>query len=197
MKTDTKKELSDALIELLKTKPLSKITVSNITDECGTSRMTFYYHFNNVNQLVAWTCEQAIGEAMVDLSSYETWQEGLRKLFQVMLDKKELFYNIYHSASHQDIESFLYYHGSRLLMNIMATHCKDIHVSEENKEFIVNFYKYGCTGVITNWIDTGMSDDPEVLIDKLSTVMEGEFARALQAFEAQDTADTASGMHKK
>lgn len=41
----TERALSDALKRLLQTKPLNKITVTQITDECGVSRMTFYYHF--------------------------------------------------------------------------------------------------------------------------------------------------------
>jgi AcrR family transcriptional regulator len=40
----TKRALSASLKKLLGSKPLSKITVSDITADCGVNRQTFYYH---------------------------------------------------------------------------------------------------------------------------------------------------------
>ena len=39
----TKRALEASLKELLRHKPLDKITVSDLTDHCGVNRMTFYY----------------------------------------------------------------------------------------------------------------------------------------------------------
>ena len=41
----TKRALEESLKRLLLEKPLSKITIADITNDCGISRMTFYYHF--------------------------------------------------------------------------------------------------------------------------------------------------------
>ena len=43
----TKRALEASLKELLRHKPLDKITVSDLTDHCGVNRMTFYYHFKD------------------------------------------------------------------------------------------------------------------------------------------------------
>jgi len=39
------------LKKLLLQKPLTKITINDITDDCGISRMTFYYHFKDIYDL--------------------------------------------------------------------------------------------------------------------------------------------------
>ena len=39
----TKRALENSLKHILSQKPLDKITVSDITDDCGINRMTFYY----------------------------------------------------------------------------------------------------------------------------------------------------------
>ena len=52
----TKKALATSLKKLLSKKELSKITISNITDDCGVNRQTFYYHFRDIYDLL----EQAI-----------------------------------------------------------------------------------------------------------------------------------------
>jgi len=47
MSAITKRALEASLKKLLLTKPLDKITISDITDDCGVNRMTFYYHFKD------------------------------------------------------------------------------------------------------------------------------------------------------
>ena len=45
----TKRALEQSLKRLLLQKPLNKITISDITDDCGISRMTFYYHLSLIH----------------------------------------------------------------------------------------------------------------------------------------------------
>ena len=52
----TKRALEASLKNLLLQKPLSKITISDITEDCGINRMTFYYHFKDIYDLVEWSC---------------------------------------------------------------------------------------------------------------------------------------------
>ena len=49
---NTKKALAAALKELMTKKPLSKITVSDIISVCGVNRKTFYYHFQDIYDLL-------------------------------------------------------------------------------------------------------------------------------------------------
>ena len=55
---NTKKTLSALLKKCMERKPLSKITVTDIVNECGLNRKTFYYHFRDVPDLLKWTLEQ-------------------------------------------------------------------------------------------------------------------------------------------
>ena len=52
----TKRALEQSLKNLLMKKPLTKITVGDIADDCGINRMTFYYHFKDIYDLVEWSC---------------------------------------------------------------------------------------------------------------------------------------------
>lgn len=47
MSQTTKKALAASLKKLLKRKSLDKITVIDITEDCGVNRQTFYYHFKD------------------------------------------------------------------------------------------------------------------------------------------------------
>ena len=50
----TKRVLADGIKKVMETKAFDKITVTDITDSCGVSRNTFYYHFQDKYELVNW-----------------------------------------------------------------------------------------------------------------------------------------------
>ena len=54
MAQTTKRALEASLKKLLLRKPLNKITINDITEDCGVNRMTFYYHFKDIYDLVDW-----------------------------------------------------------------------------------------------------------------------------------------------
>ena len=51
----TKRALEASLKHLLLQKPLDKITIGDITEDCGINRMTFYYHFKDIYDLIEWS----------------------------------------------------------------------------------------------------------------------------------------------
>ena len=53
MANTTKLALEASLKELLRTKPIDKITINDLTEHCGISRMAFYYHFKDIYDLGA------------------------------------------------------------------------------------------------------------------------------------------------
>lgn len=50
----TKLALADSMKRLMKEIPMSKITISEITESCNLSRKSFYYHFKDKYDLVNW-----------------------------------------------------------------------------------------------------------------------------------------------
>ena len=52
MSQTTKRALEASLKKLLLEKPLNKITINDITEDCGVNRMTFYYQFKDIYDLV-------------------------------------------------------------------------------------------------------------------------------------------------
>ena len=60
MAHSTRNDLADALRQLLSDRSLDKITVQNIADAANVSRKTFYYHFQDVYDLLEWMLEQCL-----------------------------------------------------------------------------------------------------------------------------------------
>lgn len=73
MASTTKRALESSLKKLLLEKPLNKITVTDICEDCGISRMTFYYHFQDIYDLVEWSCQEDAGKALAGNRTVDTW----------------------------------------------------------------------------------------------------------------------------
>ena len=86
MSNTTKQALEASLKKVMLQKPLDKITISDITSDCGISRMAFYYHFKDIYDLVEWSCLEDAKRALQGKKTYDTWQEGILQIFEAVME---------------------------------------------------------------------------------------------------------------
>ena len=178
----TKLALENSLKKLLLEKSLSHITVKDITDDCGISRVSFYYHFKDVYELVEWACYEDASRALEGKKHYDNWQEGFLQIFDAVKENKPFILNVYHSVSREQIENYLFRLTFDLLKAVVDEEAKDMVVREDDKIFIANIYKYAFVGVMLDWINKDMLEDPKMIISKLDNVVSGCFKSALLRF---------------
>ena len=179
----TKRALEASLKNLLLKKPLDKITINDITEDCGINRMTFYYHFKDIYDLIEWCCVEDAKKALEGKKTYDTWQQGFLQIFEAVLDNKPFILNVYHSVSREQVELYLYKLTYDLLIGVVEEKSAGMNVREEDKMFIADFYKYAFVGLMLDWVKHDMKGDPHRIIEDLSVVMHGNVAAALERFK--------------
>lgn len=103
----TKHALAAALKELMAQKPIDKITIHDITGRCGIRRQNFYYHFEDVYDLMRWMFQD---EAVSLLRQHEgtlLWQEGLLQLFRYIEENKAVCLCALRSVGREHLKRFL------------------------------------------------------------------------------------------
>ena len=183
----TKRALSASLKNLLLQKPLSKITINDIAEDCGINRMTFYYHFKDIYDLIEWTCEEDASRALAGQKTYDTWQQGLLQIFEAVLQNKPFIMNVYHSVSREQVENYLYKLTYDLLVGVVREKAAGMSVREEDQDFIATVYKYAFVGLMLDWIKSDMKVDPQLIVDRLAQVMHGNVAAALERLRIDKT----------
>lgn len=181
MSQTTKRALEASLKNLLLQKPLDKITINDIAEDCGISRMTFYYHFRDIYDLVEWACVEDATRALKGKKTYDTWQEGFFNIFQAVQENKPFIMNVYHVVSRERIEQYLYPLIHRLLLGVVEEKSADMEVKEEDKQFIASFYEYAFAGIMLEWIGNKMKEDPAIIVERTSRLLQGNIVRALNA----------------
>ncbi|MBP3488670.1 MAG: TetR/AcrR family transcriptional regulator C-terminal domain-containing protein [Roseburia sp.] len=183
MSNTTKLALEASLKKQLLHKPLDKITINDLTEDCGISRMTFYYHFKDIYDLVEWACLEDGKKALRDKKTYDTWQEGLGQIFEAVMENKPFIMNVYRSVSREKIEHYLFGLTYSLIAGVVEEKCAGAKVTEEDKRFIAEFYKYGFVGIMLDWIDRGMKDDYKVIVERMSVMLHGNVTHSIHNFE--------------
>jgi len=183
----TKRALEESLKKMLLKKPVNKITISDITEDCGINRMTFYYHFKDIYDLVEWSCVEDAARALDGKKTYDTWQQGFQQIFQAVLDNKPFVQNVYQSVNREQVETYLYSLTHNLLIGVIEEKAVGMQVRDEDKEFIADFFKFAFVGLMLDWIRNGMKKDPQQIIDRLSILIEGDITRALNKYRIDKT----------
>lgn len=179
----TKRALEQSLKNLLLKKPLTKITIGDIAEDCGINRMTFYYHFKDIYDLVEWSCLEDARKALEEKKTYDTWQQGFLQIFEAVRDNKPFIMNVYHCVHREQVEKYLEPLVDSLLMGVIEEEAQDITVRQEDKEFIAQVYSYIFIGLMLDWIKDDMRQDPEEIVSRLAKLVKGSVAAGLSRFK--------------
>lgn len=178
----TKRALVASLKELMAEKPLDKITVTDLTEHCGVNRMTFYYHFKDIYDLVEWACVEEATRALAGKKTYDTWQQGFVQIFHAVRENKVFVMNVYRCVNREQVEKYLVPLTDQLIMGVITERAAGMTVREADQQFIAQVYSYAFVGIMLDWIRDDMRADPEELVNRLAMVIRGGITQALERF---------------
>ncbi len=179
----TKRALEQSLKNLLLKKPLNKITINDIAEDCGISRMTFYYHFQDIYDLVEWSCLEDAKKALENKKTHDTWQQGFVQLLYAVRENKPFIINVYKCVDKAQIEKYLKPLTDDLLLGVVEEESAGRSIREEDKRLIARIYSYCFVGVMFDWIKDDMKEKPEALVEKLALVLDGDIGFAIERFD--------------
>ena len=164
-------------------KALAKITIRDITDDCGISRMTFYYHFQDIYDLIEWSCIEDATQALQGKKTYDTWSEGLLQVFEAVLENKPFVMNAYRCISREQMENFLFRMTYDLIRGVVDEKSPGASPSPRSrKPSSAGFYKYSFVGLMLDWIKRGMTQDYRLLVQDITLTVQGSVSLAIQNF---------------
>ena len=178
----TKRALEQSLKNLLLKKPLTKITVGDIANDCGINRMTFYYHFKDIYDLVEWSCLEDARRALDEKKTYETWQQGILQIFEAVQENKPFILNVYRCVHREQVEKYLQPLVDRLVLGVIDEESGNMTVRDDDKKFIAQIYSYIFIGIMLDWIKDDMREEAQPIVDRLAKLLKGSMAKALSRF---------------
>lgn len=175
----TKQAITASFLKLLAEKPLDRITVKDIVEDCGVSRNSFYYHYQDIfdlmDEVVQTETEKALG-AHFDAAS---WQNALISALHFALSHKRQVTNMYRSSCRNRVEQYLFCVTEKVLFESVEELSKDLHTTEWDRRFLARFYTYALVGLFREWVEDGLPDDLETMIRRMGILLDGNIRSAL------------------
>ena len=181
MKSDaTKQALSNALKQLLQKKQITKITINDIAEACGISRMTFYYHFKDIYDLADWTLQEVLRATIADNGTQDNWHQGFLNLLVVLKEHQSVILNTYRAIDRELIEQYLRREAEELLLPVVEERSTGLKISAEGKRRVAVFYSYAFMGVVMEWIPRNMATPPQEVAATTAAMIHGDFRNSLE-----------------
>jgi probable dihydroxyacetone kinase regulator len=174
----TKNIMKDSLKKFIAKKPLSKITISDIAEDCNISRMTFYYHFKDIYDLVEWCIVSDAEESTRNRVVTDTWENELITIFTVARMNKDFYLSLFRSMDRELAERYILRYTDAIATRIVEENLGTITSTNENRARLAEYYSHAIMGIICCWAIGGMKDSIEYLSKCLSGLIMGGIAES-------------------
>lgn len=171
MSQTTKRALSASLQKMLRQRPLNKITVTDIAEDCSVSRMTFYYHFKDIYDLIDWTLNDNAAHILEKCKGADSSKQILLTILRSLQEKKAELTNLMRSVQQEEIETYLYKMIHSVMEGSLSQQSINLSITPEDRAFVLDFYTYASVGLLLAWVKSGMETDPEQLVNQLLSII--------------------------
>ncbi|MDO5398271.1 MAG: TetR-like C-terminal domain-containing protein [bacterium] len=182
MARTTKRILADSLKRLLSKKTLDRITVKEIVENCNVNRQTFYYNFQDIYDLMEWLFQDDLENALENKKSFGNWQDGINVIFNYMSANKSFVLNAFNSLSRPALEKYLKKCVRPDIEGIVDSQIQNLHITEEDKDFIINMYVMAIIGIVFDWIDNDMDSEYSKHLEQLKKLINGSLKYIIDKF---------------
>lgn len=165
----TKQQLAAALKVLMAQKPMDKITISDLTGICNIRRQSFYYHFEDIYDLLRWMFQN---EAISLLQQHEgtlLWKDGLLQLFRYLEENRDVCLCALKSMGRDHIRHFCASDIYAIIHRTVEQMGESIGAGDAmddvvDVEMLTHFYVIALAGIVESWLLGEIDRTPEQLI---------------------------------
>ena len=142
--------LADALLKLLETKPMDKITIEEITSAAGVGRTTYFRNFRSKEEILTFKFRLL----------WDRWadEHGLSNRNTFSFENVLSFFDFNYSI--RPLLELIYKRDLRSVLLVAFRSYMTPDLSQEER-YRISFYSYGLFGLLEEWILSGFADAPE------------------------------------
>lgn len=181
----TEQAIKQTFMNMLNDKPLSKITVKDIAAECGINRNSFYYHYNDIPDLLETILTEETGRIVRSETRTGTLYEHILYAVDFAIENKIAVYHIYNSANREIFEQYLGRISYKAVRDFMDTTKKTANISAQDKEVIIHYYKCLLVGFVIDWLASGMNYDLRKKLERICLLFDGAMENAIKICEKE------------
>lgn len=161
MQRDTRKLIQKSFMKIARTKPVDKITVREIVEDCGINRNSFYYHFEDLPALIESILEEQMLFLWESMScSIDNLPEVMRFVSEKLKEDRDVWRNVYTSKNRALLDYRVMMLANRVVRRVLPDSLFDqYHISQADREIIIRTYRCEIVGQVLEWLESSMDFD--------------------------------------
>lgn len=170
----TKNAIQKSFLKLLNEKPLKQITVRDIVEDCGINRNTFYYHFQDIPNLIENILLEDSRQLLAENKDLETIEDCLNAVIAFILDHSREVLHTYKSANRDYFEQYQWKICEHLVSAFLDRKLENVKISEEDRTIIATYIKSLVYGVAMGWLAAGLKGDIHKFVHRICELKQGD-----------------------
>ena len=179
----TKKALASSLKKIMEQKPLGKISVREIIEDCGVNRKTFYYHFQDIYDLLKWIFEEEAIDIVKQYDMIIDYQDAIHFVLDYVEENKLICNCAFDTLGRDELKRFFQKDFFSVIGNIVGQLSSSMNIPEDYKSFLINFYTEALASLLIDWIRNKENRDKEKMIKYISVTLYGTIKQILENAE--------------
>ena len=165
----TKKIIKETFWEILEEKPYNKITVQDIVNRCQVNRNTFYYHFQDIPDLICYMMEQGSKELLENCLAQPTLEDKIRYLLSVALNARPLIQRTIPSSYQSELEPLLleqfYSFFDQLTNESASSSLVSDSLTASQRKLLLRYHSLAFLGLVRTWSKDDSAHMDEIVHD--------------------------------
>lgn len=154
IENQTKNMYANALQDMLRTKSFEKIQIKELCEKCQTQRQTFYYHFKDKYDLVAWIFQQDYTAVFCE-PSCDFSEKKLAEILERIKAKKSFYKKTLNEHSQNSIQKYIQDFDVKVGELVVKSAYNIDQVTEEQL-YAIKYHSYGCIGMLIEWLSNDL-----------------------------------------
>jgi transcriptional regulator len=165
----TKKKLAASLKKFMMSKNLNKITVTDIINDCGVNRKTFYYHFEDIYDLLKWILEQEAVEVVKQFDLMVDYKEVILFVINYVEDNAHILACAYDALGREEMRRFFYQDFISIIRTLIDNVEKEMGlcIEKDFKNFVCNLFTESLAGMLIDWFKNPQNQNKEQIVEYL------------------------------
>ena len=165
MANNTERIILDTFEEMLEDMPFYKITVSALVKRCHISPNTFYYHYEDIFDLL----ENWVGNWLAQLPSTDDWLVNAKALLRKCQEKEKIVGNVLNYLSKDQIEQTIFSTDDNdLFLSFVDSTPGSEFLPELKRRNIADFCRYAVIGFFLRFVWNHSDDDIDTVVNDLN-----------------------------
>ena len=182
-KNYTRDLIRKEFINLLNKKPLHNVTVTELAKQCNIERKTFYYHYENLPQLIKEIFDEELDKVIEEFNETLSWEEGFILAAKFILDNKKAIKHMYESDYKIDLEKYVFSISGEIMNKYVSLMAEDTDAQKIDIKLIAYFYQCALSSSLIQWVATDMKTDPKLITRRIGELMDGNILLSLKRSE--------------